>query len=373
MPQQNFASRFKAEIRTNPLLKVILNASVNDIVFSGSKAAAVDALARSGRKFQISGRSFVFACGTLEACRFFLSTRRRSAVPWKHNRNVGAFFQDHYGGKVGSVHIIDEKSFRDNFEPGFISGHKYQTKLRYSAATTRPPFSGMAGYFRFASDVSENIDNLKFVVRTLKSGAAYSKLSRVPADIWSLGSAIFPLAVRFARDRRILAFMDKGVEFEVLGEQIPIAGSAIGLANEEPQPDGLYRAEVRWKLDGGEIAHIRDFALRSNAYLQENKIASININERVLRGDSSILDEFEDFYHQCGGMCIGASNSTGVVDSDCRVWGTANVYIAGASVFPSSSHANCTLTALALTARLASLLERSSQCNASRLEIPASQ
>jgi hypothetical protein len=373
LPQQNFALRFRADIRSNPLLKVILNATANDILFAGSKATAVRAVAPGGREIQISGQSFVFACGTLEICRFFLSIQRRSDVPWKHNRNIGAFFQDHYAGKVGDVYITDEKLFRDNFEPGFISGHKYHAKLRYSATTKRPPFSGMAGYFRFASNVSENIDNLKFVVRTFKSGAAYSKLSRLPADIWSLGSAIIPLAVRFARDRRILAFMDKGVEFEVLGEQIPIADSAIRLLVEDPQPDGLYRAEVRWKLNGGEITHIRDFALRSNAYLQENKIASISIDERLLQGDRSILEEFGDFYHQSGGMCIGASESSGVVDSDCRVWGTSNVYLAGASVFPSSSHANCTLTALALAGRLASLLERSSQWSVSRLHTPASR
>lgn len=373
LPQQNFALRFKADIQSNPLLKVILNATANNILFAGSKANAVRAVAPGGRKIQISGQSFVFACGTLEICRFFLSTQRRSDVPWKHNRNIGAYFQDHISGKVGDVQITDEKKFRDNFEPGFISVHKYHAKLRYSATTKRPPFSGMNGYFRYASNVSENIDNLKFVVRTFKSGVAYSKLSRLPADIWSLGSSIFPLAVRFARDRRILAFMDKGVKFEVLGEQIPVADSAIRLLEEDPRPDGLYRAEVHWKVDGGEIPHIRDFVLRSNAWLQENKLASISIDERLLQGDRSILEEFDDFYHQCGGMCMSPSDSSGVVDSNCRVWGTSNVYVAGASVFPSSSHANVTLTALALTGRLASHLERSRQWSVSRLQIPASR
>jgi choline dehydrogenase-like flavoprotein len=46
----------------------------------------------------------------------------------------------------------------------------------------------------------------------------------------------------------------------------------------------------------------------------------------------------------------------GVTDPNCRVWDTANVYVAGASVFPTSSHANCTLTALALGARLANTM-----------------
>jgi choline dehydrogenase-like flavoprotein len=60
-----------------------------------------------------------------------------------------------------------------------------------------------------------------------------------------------------------------------------------------------------------------------------------------------------DTAHQCGGLLMSATPDRGVTDPNCRVWNTDNVYVAGASVFPSSSYANCTLTALALTARLA--------------------
>jgi choline dehydrogenase-like flavoprotein len=43
----------------------------------------------------------------------------------------------------------------------------------------------------------------------------------------------------------------------------------------------------------------------------------------------------------------------GVVDSDCRVHGIANLYVASSSVFPTSGFANPTLTILALAVRLA--------------------
>ena len=44
---------------------------------------------------------------------------------------------------------------------------------------------------------------------------------------------------------------------------------------------------------------------------------------------------------------------TGVVNADCRVHGIANLYVASASVFPTSGYANPTLTVLALTLKLA--------------------
>ena len=43
----------------------------------------------------------------------------------------------------------------------------------------------------------------------------------------------------------------------------------------------------------------------------------------------------------------------GVVDRDCRVHGTSNLFIAGPSVFPTGGYANPILTAVALALRLA--------------------
>jgi choline dehydrogenase-like flavoprotein len=42
----------------------------------------------------------------------------------------------------------------------------------------------------------------------------------------------------------------------------------------------------------------------------------------------------------------------GVVDENCRVHGTSNLFAAGSSVFPSGGYANPTLTIVALAARL---------------------
>jgi choline dehydrogenase-like flavoprotein len=53
--------------------------------------------------------------------------------------------------------------------------------------------------------------------------------------------------------------------------------------------------------------------------------------------------------------------STGVVDSNCRVFATRNLFIAGSSVFPTGGAANPTLTIVALALRLADHLDRLSK------------
>nr|QQZ51563.1 hypothetical protein JKL49_11570 [Phenylobacterium glaciei] len=53
----------------------------------------------------------------------------------------------------------------------------------------------------------------------------------------------------------------------------------------------------------------------------------------------------------------GGKPQDGVVDPDCRVHGTPNLFIASSAVFPTSSQANPTLTILALSLRIADQLK----------------
>jgi choline dehydrogenase-like flavoprotein len=61
-------------------------------------------------------------------------------------------------------------------------------------------------------------------------------------------------------------------------------------------------------------------------------------------------------HHHAGTTRMAASPDEGVVDSDGRVFGVENLYLAGASVFPSAGYANPTLTIVALALRLANHL-----------------
>jgi choline dehydrogenase-like flavoprotein len=62
--------------------------------------------------------------------------------------------------------------------------------------------------------------------------------------------------------------------------------------------------------------------------------------------------------HHIGTTRMSASPRRGVVDADCKVHGLANLHIASSAVFPTSSHANPTLTIVAMALRLAARLAR---------------
>ena len=75
-------------------------------------------------------------------------------------------------------------------------------------------------------------------------------------------------------------------------------------------------------------------------------------------GIASEAPEMEISWHHIGTTRMAASPREGVVDGNCRVHGTANLYVAGSSVFPTAGTANPTLTIVALALRLGDHLKQ---------------
>jgi choline dehydrogenase-like flavoprotein len=352
LKEPNFATLYERMIRTHPSIRVIVNLTANGLSFDGENARSLRCTSEAGRNINIQARRYVFASGTIATSRFFLSTQRSGQVPWVSNDNVGRYFQDHLGGKIAEVEILDETRFRNYFENGWVKGVKLQPKLTLSRRRRETLRSGACGIFTFDSSISENIANLKRMVRGMRAGLSFSTASSRATDMLVVGRSLIPIVSRYARNRRIFAIFDQGITFNVQAEQIPISRSCIKLSGTNLLQDGLYPIVVDWQCDGGELAAIYDFAMESDLYLRRHGLARLSIEPALQRREETFIESLGDTYHQCGGMRMSATASTGVVNSEGRVWGTANVWVTGTAILPSSSHANCTLTGLAMTARL---------------------
>ena len=62
------------------------------------------------------------------------------------------------------------------------------------------------------------------------------------------------------------------------------------------------------------------------------------------------------YAHLIGGARMGTAPDNSVVDSDHRVWGVPNLFLADGSVCPTQGSANPALTIMALASRLAERL-----------------
>ena len=94
-----------------------------------------------------------------------------------------------------------------------------------------------------------------------------------------------------------------------------------------------------------------------------SELGRLGLGEIHLAGwlDSSERDWPADLIggpHHMGTTRMSNDPRQGVVDRNCRLHDSRNLFVAGGSVFPTSGYANPTLTLIALAVRLADHLKR---------------
>lgn len=349
LPQPNMAQLFRAAIKGDRV-DVVLNASVHAFDFQGARADGVRARTRDGVDFSIAARHVILAAGTFGNVQLMLSAGSHGPVPWHDNKLIGGYFHDHLSANAGSLEVLDDTAFHRLVDNGVALGTKLQTKFRAKVRHTDQP--AVCGYFGFRSSHRDRISEVKRLLQSFRSGLSYADLAALPRATITLGKVILPIALRYARQRRILSLYDQGVDFLVQAEQWPIARSRIVATASEPDPSGLLPVALDWQLDGREAPAIREFVIEAAAFFKCNGLGTLRPAPWLDEGTDG-LQAVEDIYHQSGGLRMGASAATGVTDKDATVFGTTNVSIAGPAILPTSSYANVTFTAMALALRLA--------------------
>lgn len=346
---RKFSKYFKNVLNSQEL-KVILNTSANNICFNNNKAQKLKCRTSEGRIIKITAAKFIFASGTFAINQFFLSTQAHSEVPWKSNKNIGKYFQDHLGGVVGKVKVENKKLFRKYFEQRFINGIKVQHKIKFTEKYRDNIHSGIVAWFSFQSTKREHLNRIKSFSKHL--APKMENLKVLIKDLYLIKGFLFSFLVKLIFFKRIHEDLDNGGLVFVQSEQIPNKESYITISRDNILENGLYKIKVHWSCIGLEINAIKAITTQLNSFLIRENLAEVEIDEMIINKDIEFLNTLKDTNHQCGGMRMSNSVKDGVVDSKCKVWDTENVWIAGAAVFPSSSHANSTLTALALAERM---------------------
>jgi choline dehydrogenase-like flavoprotein len=358
------ARYFQERLQHAPGLTVLLHAHVTGLELApdGAAVSAVRVALPDGSHTAIASPRVVLANGTIEIARLLLaSAAEQPGAPWAGNPWVGAGFQDHLEMRGGRVHLLDKPRFLRTFQNIVLGGHKYQPKLRLDAGVATldaQPALQVTGYFAFESSIAEHLQHLKQVARSLlRGGLPRQGLGELVRHLRGMGSAWVPMIVQYLRHHRIYNPADRGVWLVMHAEQLPRDDSRITLDPKRRDRYGMPLASLDWRIGGQpELRAMAAFVRRIGASLQAAGLARVEIDAMLDGEDDRALEHATDTYHQCGGARMGHHAGDGVVDRDLRVFGTRNLYVAGAAVFRTSSYANPTFTAMALTARLAEQL-----------------
>jgi choline dehydrogenase-like flavoprotein len=356
-----FGPARRGELGRSARVRVLLHANAVRLRLTadGGAIAAVEGAVLHGPRFEVRARRVVLAAGGVENARLLLLSNLGN----EHDL-VGRYFMDHPRAVFGRVRlapgarlpVLRGRPVADGklqVGIGVPPAIRRAEGLLNHYATLESEFSGYA-----AAGYQSLVKTAKVVLRKGYAGSRWevgrSRLSDIPGMIylltpkelmphplyrvyWAARSALHPRPD--GRARVIVYFCEQPPDREsrvLLGEQRDALG----------QP----KAELRWRI-GPEVT-------RSVLALQERLGATLRASGIGELEPGAGEPRYTDASHHMGTTRMSRDPRTGVVDPSCRVHATANLYLAGSSVFPTAGHANPTPTIIALALRLAEHLRR---------------
>lgn len=343
-PPTRFGSRYRSDLAKAKNVKVYLNTNLTDFTLAacGDRLSAVTAHTLDGQKLDISAKRFVLACGAVENARLLL------------NANAGC------PQGIGNDHGLVGRYYMDH--PIVLAG----------TLVTPTGTSNMEFYKRHSNEQGEAVRGLLRVspLSQLQHKMASACIVVAPKSSRSWARSSLSALWKAAKQRRIHGLLghqlseawedsfkeDQDINtnysaysISVRAEQAPNRDSRITLTDERDEL-GLRRVRVDWRLTKFD-RHTMDQAL--NLFAIEVGRLGIGRVHNELGNDPLWPDKMRGGPHHTGTTRMHDDPGQGVVDRNCKVHSMDNLYIAGSSLFPTSSSSMPTLTIVALALRLA--------------------
>ena len=375
----NFGTRYRERIARSANVTAVLNARCIGLhrAPGGGRIDSISVVDRAGRPHEIRAQVFVLAVGGIEAPRLMMLSDGEGPGLGNASDCLGRFYTCHFENTLGRL-IVDRGDVAFDFEKT-RDGVYCRRKLQFTAQAQRehrllntafrlhfPPYSDAshgspvlsAIYLAKSALIPEYRSILQHGAEAAVPSPPRAHLRNVVLGVPTLGH--FAWQWLFLRNlaRRKLPYTlvrnrDGSYPIEFNAEQTPLASSRITLG-EDRDRHGLRRVRVHWQLcEDDALAAYRGFLL-----LRE--VLAAHSNCRVAFDEAGLLPAIRRSVplggHHIGTMRMAATARTGVVDRNGAVFELPNLYVASSAVFCTGSHANPTLTIVALALRLASLL-----------------
>jgi choline dehydrogenase-like flavoprotein len=278
-----------------------------------------------GNAFAVRARVFILATGGIENARLLLASNRveGAGLGNRHDR-VGRFFMEH-------LHLI--------------SGALLPSRSDPPLALYRGVPHGRASLVGFLTAAERTLR----LERLLSFAAFLGEEAPLPAFEDALARNIHEMDARPGEPAgRVVFLMNQS-------EQAPNPASRVRLV-EERDALGMPRVQLEWRLGSLDKLSLR----RSHEILaRELALSGLGRFQLMLSADPRDWPpELGGGRHHMGTTRMHVDPKQGVVDANARVHGTANLYVAGSSVFPTSGSASPTLTLVALAVRLADRIKK---------------
>ncbi len=353
-PPTRFGEVFRERLTAAKSVETLLHANVLSLI-TDADGRAVERIAvgcLDGNRFTVRARVFILAAGAIENARLLLlSDGVQPTGLGNGNDLVGRFFMGHPQFDEGARIVLEAPTAAAAKPLG--STLRTYAMLRLNAETAaREQLPGFAAHLDpRASAAAPTLHQtpsylaLKRLVARIKgtefpTTTAAEDLLTVLGDLDGLASGLY---TRFGK----APILDVRPQCE----QVPNPASRVYLGHERDAL-GLRRIVVEWRLTDLDLLGMRrGLAIVGEAFAGSG-LGRLHTSEELREATPQTLACTEAWHH-IGTTRMSADPRSGVVDRDCRVHGTTNLYVVGSSVFPTTGIVNPTFTIVALAIRMA--------------------
>lgn len=318
-----FRDRFSEELERHANIDLYLNANLVDIQLEDNLSTIKHFVIQNynQEKQNFTSSHYIIAMGAIENARILLNCDSQISSGIGNQTNmVGKCFMEHLNIRLGEF-VSNKTSWGESQSMQFMTTPK------------------------LAKEMNTGLSNITFgTVRQIK---AYGRTAEIKALFNKLSCQL-----GVSENLQFLYKHDcigEGV-ISTLCEQFPFKDSNLALTNEKDS-FGLRRVELDWHLSQSDIDSIRNMSIAIAEEFAENNLGHVKLSSFIT--DSSQKIEISGHAHQMGTTRMSASKEFGVVDVNCKVHETENLYVAGSSVFSTGGAVNPTMPLLQLTYRLA--------------------
>lgn len=353
LPQPDFARMFEREIVASPNLTVITDAQVTCLQFAAKgQIKSVQVRSSEGIEQEFFTPQCVLAAGTYEIIRLLLATAATQPESgFADNKHIGRWLVDHLHGECGRLIQPKLTELSHMFDNVYYGKRKYGVKLRASETFLHRNRTGnIAVTFQAPMSIRSMVADLKGLFRRCVLGEVTSIIPTVKRAT-NLGALLLPIAWRYLVSRRSTTLLGHNLSLGFEVEQLPSPHAFVELDPEFPPRSAPIL--LHWDLDHRDLRTVDVMVNEVAQHFATAGLGTVEINPLLAAGDIAFFDSCHAAPHPAGGARMADDANYGVVDRNCRVFGTDNLYVAGAAVFASGSFANSTLTAIALGLRTA--------------------
>jgi len=353
-PPTRFGNKYRDAIVNSRNVHLYTHANVCEVEANEGLTAVQGLRVRTldGKEYSARARYYVLACSTMQNARVLLASNRRAAAGLGNAHDlVGRYFMEHLEMPGGELVLAKPHSTKTKLYALQFGVTKARAELSLSAEVQRKHgiLNGTASLAPGAPEEQAKSTFQFFTPQMLEALRAWEKRGRTgPSPFASTGPPGVPSGP---------PPLPRFFHLASRQEQAPNPDSRVTLSAERDAL-GMPRVKLDWQLTELDKRSIRTYYQLLGQEVGRSEVGRVQLRDWLLSDDRTWPSFLSGGWHHMGTTRMHPDPTQGVVDADCRVHGLSNLYVAGASVYPTAGSANPTLTLVALSLRLSDHLKK---------------